>query len=65
MTWEAIMKSHYEEIYVEPVVEFTKVFEKFSNVVKYVETTILYPLKEKLTRASIKRVMHIDNTTTN
>jgi hypothetical protein len=63
--WNSVIDSNSEEAYVESVVLFRKVFEKFPDFINYVETTILNPLKEKLVRAWTDRVMHIGNLTTN
>ncbi|GAU30678.1 hypothetical protein TSUD_39020 [Trifolium subterraneum] len=63
--WEEVMYSPSEESYVDAVVQFRKVCEKFPKFINYVESTILDPLKEKLVRAWTNRVMHIGNTTTN
>ncbi|MCH80434.1 otubain [Trifolium medium] len=49
--WEAVVEFLSEESYLDDVVEFRKVCEKFPKFVKYVETTILDMLKEKLVRA--------------
>ncbi|GAU25698.1 hypothetical protein TSUD_216270 [Trifolium subterraneum] len=54
-----------EESYTTAVVDFRKVFENFPNFVKYVETTVLDPVKEKFVSGWTDSVMHIGNTTTN
>ena len=44
---------------------FRKVCEKFPKFLNYVESIILNPLREKIMKAWITRVMHFDNITTN
>ncbi|GAU27086.1 hypothetical protein TSUD_103950 [Trifolium subterraneum] len=65
LQWNSIIDSTSEESYTTAVVEFRKVFENFPNFVKYVETTVLDPVKEKFVSAWTNSVMHIGNTTTN
>ncbi|GAU51929.1 hypothetical protein TSUD_417120, partial [Trifolium subterraneum] len=65
LQWNSIVDSTSEESYTTAVVDFRKVFEKFPNFVKYVETTVLDPVKEKFLSAWTDSVMHIGNTTTN
>ncbi|GAU11480.1 hypothetical protein TSUD_344700 [Trifolium subterraneum] len=65
LQWNSIVDSTSEESYTTAVVDFRKVFENFPNFVKYVETTVLDPVKEKFVSAWTDSVMHIDNTTTN
>ncbi|GAU27955.1 hypothetical protein TSUD_146730 [Trifolium subterraneum] len=65
LQWNSIVDSTSEESYTTAVVDFRKVFEKFPNFVKYVETTVLDPVKEKFVSAWTDNVMHIGNTTTN
>ncbi|GAU51671.1 hypothetical protein TSUD_371910 [Trifolium subterraneum] len=65
LQWNSIVDSTSEESYTTAVVEFRKVFEKFPNFVKYVETTVLDPVKEKFVSAWTDSVMRIGNTSTN
>ncbi|XP_058732746.1 uncharacterized protein LOC131604315 [Vicia villosa] len=41
-----------------------KVYEKYPALLKYIESTILYHLKEKIVCAWIDNVQHLENTTT-
>jgi hypothetical protein len=63
--WESVVESTSKESYIDAVVEFRRVFEKFPKFLKYVEETVLDPVKEKIVRAWTDLVMHIGNTTTN
>ena len=65
LQWNSIVDSTSEESYTTAVVDFRKVFENFPNFVKYVETTVLDPVKEKFVSGWTDSVMHIGNTTTN
>ncbi|GAU13383.1 hypothetical protein TSUD_126790 [Trifolium subterraneum] len=63
--WESVVESTSEQSYIDAVVEFRKVFDQYPIFLKYVETTVLDPVKEKIVRVWTDHVMHIGNTTTN
>jgi len=63
--WEVIVSSPSEELYADAVLQFRKVCEQFPKFLKYVESTILEPLKKKIVKAWTNRVMHFGCTTTN
>jgi hypothetical protein len=49
--WESVVESTSKESYIDAVVEFRRVFEKFPKFLKYVEETVLDPVNEKIVRA--------------
>jgi alpha-glucosidase len=59
------VESTSEEAYSHAVVQFRRVFAKFPKFLKYVEESVLEPVKKKIVRAWTHRVMHIGNTTIN
>jgi hypothetical protein len=50
-TLEIMVDFPSEVLYVDVLLEFRKMYEKFPNFLKYVESTILGPLKKRLVRA--------------
>ncbi|XP_045810541.1 uncharacterized protein LOC123904983 [Trifolium pratense] len=62
---DTMSKSTSEDSYIDAVLEFRKAFDQYPDFLKYVETTVLDPVKEKIVSLWIDRVMHIGNTTTN
>ena len=54
-----------KELYAEFVLHFRNVCAIYSNLVKYVEGTILDQVKEKILCAWTDQVRHFGNTTTN
>lgn len=64
-TCEAIMEFDYVEAYLDQLSLFKTICANFPKSLEYVGGVILRPMKEKLVRAQIDRIMHIENTTTN
>jgi len=54
-----------EKAYVDNCNRFKVVCEKFPKFLEYVKSTILGPVKEKIMRFWVNKVMHMRNTTTN
>lgn len=63
--WNVIINSSMEELYVDVVILFRKVCEKYSDLLKYVESTILDQVKEKIICAWADHVRHLGNAITN
>lgn len=63
--WNSIVNSSTKELYVDSVIHFRKVCEKYLDLLKYVESKILGQVKEKIVCAWIDQVRHIGNTITN
>ncbi|CAK8566771.1 unnamed protein product [Lathyrus sativus] len=63
--WNRILNSSTKELYVDFVIQFWKVCEKYSALLKYVESTILDQVKENIVYAWTDNVRHLGNTTTN
>lgn len=62
--WNVIINSSAEELYVDVVILFKKMREKYPDLVKYVECTILGQVKEKDVCAWTDQVRHLGNTIT-
>ncbi|XP_058751897.1 uncharacterized protein LOC131625001 [Vicia villosa] len=63
--WACIASSSTKELYADAVLQFRKVCEKYPDLLKYVESTILDKVKEKFVCAWTNNVRHLGNTTTN
>ena len=63
--WNRIINSSTKELYADSVIQFRKVCEKYPSLLKYVESTILDQVKEKIVCAWTDNVRHLGNTTTN
>ena len=63
--WNHILNSSTKELYADSVIHFRKVCEKYPALLKYVESTILDQVKEKIACAWTDNVRHLGNTTTN
>jgi alpha-glucosidase len=63
--FENVLDSPIEEQYVDAILEFRRVCQKWPRFVTYVQTTVLDTDKEKVVKAWTNHVMHIGNTTTN
>ncbi|XP_058757277.1 uncharacterized protein LOC131630516 [Vicia villosa] len=63
--WNCILNSSTKDLYVDSVIQFWKVCKKYPALLKYVESTILDQVKEKIVYAWIDNVRHLGNTTTN
>lgn len=61
----AILYSSTGELYFECVIHFSGVCEKHLNFLKYVESTILDHVKEKIVCAWTNQVRRFENSTTN
>ena len=62
---ECYSKFFYKQLYADVVINFKKVCEKYPYLLKYVESTILDQVKDKIVRAGTDQLRHIKNTTTN
>lgn len=49
--WDVVVDSHSEKVYADSNVQLRKVCEKFPTFLKYVKSTILELLKEKIVKA--------------
>jgi len=65
LAWEDIVNSDTEEAYVNNCNRFKVVCEIFPKFLEYVESTILGPLKEKVMKFWVNKIMHMGNITTN
>lgn len=63
--WNVIINYSTKELYVDVVIHFRKVCEKYLDFLKYVEITILGQRKEKTFCTWTDKVRHLINTTTN
>jgi hypothetical protein len=63
--WNIIVNASTKEMYTDVVLQFRAVCEKYLNLLKYVESTILDQVKEKFVCAWTDQVMHLGHTTSN
>ncbi|XP_050886362.1 uncharacterized protein LOC127091721 [Lathyrus oleraceus] len=63
--WNHIINSSIIELYTDSIMHFRKVCEKYPDLFKYVESTILDQMKENFFCAWTNNVRHLVNTTTN
>jgi len=63
--WKDIVDSDTEEAYVYNCNWFKEICEKWPKFGEYVESTILGPMKEKIVKFWVNKVMHMGNTTAN
>ncbi|XP_050893360.1 uncharacterized protein LOC127099673 [Lathyrus oleraceus] len=63
--WNRIINSSTKEPYVDSLIHFRKVCEKYPDLLKYVESTILDQVKENIVCAWTDNVRHLGNTITN
>src|SRR3954464_14851312 len=63
--WARTTSSSTKELYADAVLKFWKICEKYSDLLKYIESTILDKVKEKFVCAWTDKVIHLGNTTTN
>ena len=63
--WTDILNFATEELYTENVVHFRNLCVEYPDFLKYVESTILDQVKEKVVCAWTNRVRYLGNTTTN
>ena len=63
--WNVIINASTKELYADAVLQFRNVCVKYPDLLKYVESTILDQVKEKVVCAWTDQVMHLGNTTTN
>ena len=61
----AIVNASTNQMYTDDVLQFRAICEKYLNVLKYVESTILDQVKEKFVCAWTDQVMHLEHTTSN
>jgi len=62
--WMDIVDSEMEEVYIANWNRFKVVYGKFPKFLRYVEKTILDPVKEKFVRFWVDKIIHMGNTTT-
>lgn len=60
-----IVNSSTKESYVDSVMHFKKVCEKYHDLLKYIESIILDLVKEKIICVLTGQARHLGNTTTN
>lgn len=60
-----IVSSSTKELYIDPIIHFRKVCEKYLDLLKFVESTIFDQVKEKIVCALTDQVRHLENTATN
>ena len=65
VVWNAIVNASTKEMYTDAVLQFRAVCEKYLNLLKYVESTILDQVKEKFVCAWTGQVMHLGHATSN
>lgn len=63
--WNRIIFFSKKELYVDFVMHFRKVCEKYPDLLKYVESTTLDEVKKKIVCAWTDNVKHLGKTTTN
>lgn len=63
--WNTIINYSKKELYINAVIHFRKVCEKYPDLLKYDESTILDQVKEKIVYAWTDQVRHLGNTITN
>ncbi|XP_058787061.1 uncharacterized protein LOC131661483 [Vicia villosa] len=63
--WACIASSSIKELFANAVLQFQKICEKYPDLLKYIESTVLDKVKEKFVCAWIDKVRHLGNTTTN
>ncbi|XP_058776823.1 uncharacterized protein LOC131651173 [Vicia villosa] len=63
--WARNASSSTKELYADVVLQFRKICEKYSDLLKYIKSTILDKVKEKFVCAWTDKVRHLGNTTTN
>lgn len=63
--WNHIVNTYTKELHVDSVMLFRKICEENPDLLKYVESTIIDHVKEKIVCAYIGLVRHLRNTTTN
>jgi len=63
--WDVVVESPTQESYTSVLMEFQNVCKDFPKFLTYVESTVLDIVKEKIVRAWIDRVLHLDCKTTN
>lgn len=63
--WKVIINPSTKDLYVNVVIHFRKVCEKYPELLKYVESTILDQVKEKIVCVWTDQVRHRRNTTKN
>lgn len=63
--WNVIINSSTKQLYVNDVIHFRNVCEKYPDSLKYFKSTILDQVKENIIYAWTYQIRHLENTTTN
>lgn len=63
--WDVFINSSKKELYLESIIQFSSVCEKYQNFLKYVESKILDQVNENFICVWTNHVRHLGNTTTN
>ncbi|XP_058755172.1 uncharacterized protein LOC131628348 [Vicia villosa] len=63
--WDRVANSSTKELNAYAVLQFRKICEKYPDLLKYIESTILDKVKEKFVCVWTDKVQHLGNTTTN